>query len=230
MKIYDEISSYINPLNTYDEIVKSILIGFDEKIAIEKADDALINMMNVIKKHMTTTDQKLIPVKAYEERTRRYRELTQPLVSKYDYVEKAEINAVTGLNGERLALQFELKKIENLIHLNKISPEFLSKVKHISQQTDAAGYDILSYDIDEKGDVVPIYIEVKTTTNKKDTYFFVSNNELNKSKLFKNKYRVFRIYDSNSNSPKFYFADGEIEKNFYIDPITYKCMYRYSVA
>lgn len=228
--IYDEIAHHIDPLNTYDEIVKNILIGFDEKIAIENANEALDNMMNVIKKHMATTDQKLIPVVAKGERTKKYRELTQPLMTKYDYVEKAEVNAVTGLNGERLALQYELKRIENLIHEHKMPPDYLEKVQHISQQTDSAGYDILSYDVDENKNIHQIYIEVKTTTNKKDTYFFVSNNELNKSKQYKENYYVFRIYDSSSNNPKYYLANGELEKNFYLDPVTYKCLYKYQTA
>ena len=38
---------------------------------------------------------------------------------------------------------------------------------------------------------------------------------------------VYRIYDVNSISPKFYKAFGRIEQNFILDPITYMARYKY---
>ena len=42
----------------------------------------------------------------------------------------------------------------------------------------------------------------------------------------KKNYCVFRIYDVNSQNPKFYKAFGQIEDNFILDPITYSARYK----
>ena len=66
------------------------------------------------------------------------------------------------------------------------------RVKHVAKdQGDGTGFDILSYDLEgnEK------YIEVKTTRGGLNSTFFVTRNELEKSKIEKNNYYLYRIYD-----------------------------------
>lgn len=85
--------------------------------------------------------------------------------------------------------------------------------------------------VDYKGnELVKIYIEVKSTKDVKDTSFFVSKNEVEVSKTKKDQYRIFRIFDLTSIAPKYYIADGEIEDNFYLDPITYSATYKYDIV
>ena len=83
--------------------------------------------------------------------------------------------------------------------------------------------DILSFDIDDRGQVHEIYIEVKTTSNKKDVDFYVSRNEVEQSKILNKKYWLYRVYDcsvSNLN-PKFYRVNGSIPENFELTADTY---------
>ena len=91
---------------------------------------------------------------------------------------------------------------------------------------DSYGYDILSYTVLPDGSVKELYIEVKATTSKVDTVFYVSRNEVEKSNIYADRYCVYRIYDANSMSPKFYKAFGRIEDNFILDPITYMARYK----
>ncbi len=55
----------------------------------------------------------------------------------------------------------------------------------------------------------------------------MSSNELEKSKELNNSYFVYRIYDVNSTEPQMCRAQGEITKNFVLDPVTYKARYKY---
>ena len=56
---------------------------------------------------------------------------------------------------------------------------------------DGLGYDILSYDNEGK----EMYIEVKTTTGKEKSDFFITANELLKSEEKKEKFYLYRVYD-----------------------------------
>ena len=71
------------------------------------------------------------------------------------------------------------------------------EICHISKEKgDGLGYDILSYDLD--GNVK--YIEVKTTKGKCNSTFFITQNELEKSKIVKEKYFLYRLYDFDENN------------------------------
>ena len=48
-------------------------------------------------------------------------------------------------------------------------------------------------------------------------------------KKSKNNTRIFRIFDITSIAPKYYIADGELEDNFYLDPVTFSATYKYDV-
>ena len=97
-----------------------------------------------------------------------------------------------------------------------------------STESDSYGYDIESVDY-KNGSLEKIFIEVKATKDIRDNPFFISKNELETSNQKADKYRVLRIYDIRSVTPKYYFADGNIEENFYIDPVTYSARYKYDV-
>jgi hypothetical protein len=65
---------------------------------------------------------------------------------------------------------------------------FASKFKQVSVVSDTYGFDLESYDLDDNGKIQKIFIEVKTTSSKIDTEFYVSKNEVKKSQRVK---RVF---------------------------------------
>ena len=87
------------------------------------------------------------------------------------------------------------KEIEYLKKNGK--PELANKVKHAAkEQGDGLGYDILSFDLNG----IKKYIEVKTTKGRKSSIFYVTRNELEKSKIEREKYFLYRVYDYNENT------------------------------
>jgi hypothetical protein len=68
------------------------------------------------------------------------------------------------------------------------------KVTHSAKNKgDGLGYDILSYHLNGEKK----YIEVKTTKGRKNTTFFISRNELERSKIEKENYYLYRVYEYN---------------------------------
>ena len=81
------------------------------------------------------------------------------------------------------------------------------------------GYDILSYN--EKGE--EIFIEVKTTVRNYDTPFFITRNELERSKQDNRHFFLYRLYDfdDTNNQAKYYSRQGDLT-DLCINPILYR--------
>ena len=89
--------------------------------------------------------------------------------------------------GEQFALKFERKRLEN-IGKEKLA----SRIKHIaSEKGDGAGFDIESYNEDG----TTRFIEVKTTKGSLGQSIYITRNELEKSKMEKDNFFLYRIYD-----------------------------------
>jgi len=77
--------------------------------------------------------------------------------------------------------------------------QLAKKVNHSAKNKgDGLGYDILSYDLNGNKK----YIEVKTTKGNKNTTFFISRNELERSKIEKENYYLYRVYEYNEDTEK----------------------------
>ena len=83
-------------------------------------------------------------------------------------------------------------EVKRLKDFNDLNIEWESKVD------DSLGYDILSYELDG----TPRYIEVKTTKgNRSNSFsFYISHNELEKSKVLKN-YWIYQVFFSVGQQP-----------------------------
>lgn len=129
-----------------------------------------------------------------------------------NHIENNKKKARIGALGELLVLQYEQERLKS-IGVNK-EPEHKSK-----SEGDGLGYDILSYD--EKGK--EIFIEVKTTSNGANTPFYITKNELQKSKDTKDRYFLYRLYDfdESNNKALYYEYKGDLTK-LCIDPILYE--------
>jgi hypothetical protein len=101
-----------------------------------------------------------------------------------NFVELERERKKIGDHGELLVLKWEEEKLKNL-GLKRLP------IHEAVTRGDGLGYDILSYD--EKGK--DIYIEVKTTTGQAGKPFFVTRNELERSRLNSNQFRLYRLYD-----------------------------------
>lgn len=132
-----------------------------------------------------------------------------------NHIENSIENKHTGDLGELWVMAYEKKK---LINLNKI--KLANKVKHIAKdEGDGTGYDIESYDENEK----KIFIEVKTTKGNKNTTFYLTRNELERSKLEMDKYYLYRVYNYNeaTNNADILVINGDLT-NLCECPIMYK--------
>jgi len=98
--------------------------------------------------------------------------------------------------------------------------ELAKKIIHSAKNKgDGLGYDILSYDLNGEKK----YIEVKTTKGSKNTTFFISRNELERSKIEKDNYFLYRVYDFNEEigEGKILKIKGDLTKICNI-PMSYK--------
>ncbi|MEP7377618.1 MAG: DUF3883 domain-containing protein [Chitinophagaceae bacterium] len=94
------------------------------------------------------------------------------------------------------------------------------KVTHISNDNgDGTGYDIESYDINGN----KIFIEVKTTKNSFNSTFYISRNELERSKREGDSYYLYRVYNFNdeTNEAEYKIIRGDLT-NLCTTPVTYK--------
>jgi hypothetical protein len=114
--------------------------------------------------------------------------------------------------GESLVMQFEIECLKSY-GINK-APEQISKTRG-----DGEGYDILSYD--EEGNEK--FIEVKTTSKGENTPFYITCNELEKSKLEKDRFFLYRLYefDEINNRAKYFARKGDLTE-LCINPILFK--------
>lgn len=214
--IYDDIIDTIDGFN-YESIIHKIVN--DQSQMFADAEKAITEIREILYKGQKPPKHYLKEVTPRIDAPKRFKEISAPSDKKIDYVKRAQDNAETGLLGEELVLSYEIQRL-NLLGLEK----YALKVKQVSLQNDVLGYDILSYDINEKGIVHQIFIEVKTTSAQKDGDFFVSHNEVIKSKELDGQYWLYRLYDCNvrGGDPKFYRVNGPITDNFTLDAITYR--------
>jgi hypothetical protein len=114
------------------------------------------------------------------------------------------------------AIVVELEK-DRLIKAGK--KKLAAEVKHVSQEDDTLGYDILSYDDD--GTVR--YIEVKATTGKNlDRGFFVSANEFEKAKSLSNYYFYFVFSTMTANPRILRYKEPTFKgSDFVITPVSF---------
>lgn len=101
----------------------------------------------------------------------------------------AERLSAIGTKGELFLMEHEYLKLSSWGKSNTEYP------RHVALESDGYGFDILS--LDEKGK--EIFIEVKTTTRKKEDdhsrQFYISSNEYQVFEKNKSKYKLIRVYD-----------------------------------
>lgn len=96
-----------------------------------------------------------------------------------DYIEKNKRNSEVGSRGEKVVMEYEISKLQNI---GKV--ELVQSIKQVSIESDDYGYDILSFNMDDSKER---FIEVKTTVGKPgETIFYISENELKKAKSLEN--------------------------------------------
>ncbi len=90
---------------------------------------------------------------------------------------------------------------------------------HTSQdEGDGCGYDILAFNIAGKAE----YIEVKTTTGRINTPFFITENELAASDRYGEDYVLVRLFNFDPKNPKLYRLRGALRPQLELKATTYR--------
>lgn len=89
--------------------------------------------------------------------------------------------------GELWVMKYEIDKLKQVGLQNLID-----KIKHTAKdEGDGTGYDIQSFDENSQ----KIYIEVKTTKGDKNSTFYITRTELERSKIEKENFFLYRLYN-----------------------------------
>ncbi|MFW7382177.1 MAG: DUF3883 domain-containing protein [Oligoflexus sp.] len=132
--------------------------------------------------------------------------------SKPEYDALYATNKELGNLGEKFVYETEKIKLSSIGR-----PDLAERVKWVSdKEGDGLGYDIESFD--ENGSV--IYIEVKTTNGGINTPYKISLNEIEKSKIFGESYRIYRVFEF-SIGGRIYVLKGSVDKHSQLKPINF---------
>jgi hypothetical protein len=117
--------------------------------------------------------------------------------------------------GELLVYQWEKERVSRLGGEHSPRHDSISK-------GDGLGYDILSYD--ENGE--EIFIEVKTTKGSANRPFFITGNELERSKRDADKFILYRLYDFDDENmtAKFFERKGDLTE-LCNNPVLFKTVF-----
>ena len=218
LKQYDEVIESCNEKSWYDVLEK--ITQYNDKFipytkAVKEIDDAIKNEDQF---YDPTVQKELveIPQESYIEPTKRKIKLPN-FKSKKDWIKYQRQCAKNGLRGEELVLKYEYDRLTKLGR-----KDLAENIRHVSIEDDSSGYDIESFTYDKlTNKVEKLYIEVKTTTNSEKYNFFITKNEIEKSKKYGKQYCIYRLYDIQSEKTKFTKYFGDIESNFDLEPHDY---------
>lgn len=134
---------------------------------------------------------------------------------KIDYDTLQKQNSMIGFLGEKIVLKYEKNRLNN-------DPDLSQRIEHVSQtKGDGLGYDILSFD--NQGN--EIFIEVKTTTQGKNTPFYMSSNEVSFANKHPDNYFLYRVYNFSNlvemNNVEFFRINGSQMKNIDLQPANF---------
>lgn len=132
--------------------------------------------------------------------------------TKRDYLAQEARNRSLGRAGELFVLDLEVRRL-----LAAGKKKLGNRVEHIAAtRGDGPGYDVLSFEEDGRERL----IEVKTTAFGELTPFFVSRNELERSKVDAERYRLYRLFDFRKR-PRVFDLPGAIVGRCQLDAVSY---------
>jgi hypothetical protein len=132
-----------------------------------------------------------------------------------NFIQNGIENKRLGDLGELWVMKYEIEKLRNAKQ-----DKLIDKIKHTSKdEGDGTGFDIQSFDIYGN----KIFIEVKTTKGRQNSTFFVTRNELERSKIEKKHYYLYRLYNYNeqTDTADLLIIQGDLT-NICEFPTTYK--------
>lgn len=132
--------------------------------------------------------------------------------AKRDYLAQEARNRSLGRAGELFVADLEVRR------LHAAGRKTLAdRVEHVAgTQGDGLGYDVLSFEDDGRDRL----IEVKTTAFGQLTPFYVSRNELARSEVDAEIYRLYRVFDFRT-QPRLFNISGAISASCEMEAVSY---------
>ncbi|HHQ4529699.1 TPA: DUF3427 domain-containing protein [Aeromonas hydrophila] len=132
-----------------------------------------------------------------------------------DWAAREQRNRDLGLAGELLVMAHEQERLRDAGR-----NDLAARVEHVALSDSAAGYDILSFNLDGR----ERFIEVKTTTGPASTPFYISENEVAISRQLQERFWLYRVhgYSRELNHGTFFSLKGAVEEGFTLSPVQYK--------
>lgn len=190
----------------YDENLNILTQDFIYAVARHLDQDVLLTTPTITK--ITTTNILSTKLTTFSEQIS-FRGRT------VNFIQNEIENKRLGDLGELWVMKYEVEKLRNAKRYNLIE-----QIRHTSKnEGDGTGFDIQSFDING----TPIFIEVKTTKGEQNATFFITRNELERSKIEKDNYYLYRLYNyiEQTDTADLLIIQGELT-NICEFPITYK--------
>ena len=138
---------------------------------------------------------------------------------KPDFIADEIIKTNQGIVNENDVFENEIQKMEKLKAYDKIKimREFFDNKK------ENEGFDVLSFELNEDGEYIEKYIEVKSTKGEESTPIDITDNELDFAEVHIDQYYLYRIIKCDSEDRYVKVVKGkELFKNYSFIPTTYK--------
>jgi hypothetical protein len=129
-----------------------------------------------------------------------------------NYVFLEAQNSQLGRAGEEFVINVERARL-----ISSGQSRLVESVQHVSvTRGDFEGFDVLSFG--DRGE--ERFIEVKTTKSGADTPFYVTRNELARSREDADRYHVYRVFAFRQR-PKLFTLPGAVDRTCELNPTTY---------
>jgi hypothetical protein len=222
IEIYDMLFQAMDG-NQYQDIIDMVIGNDSEDDLIGFTDSEALMVIDELKKSAKVdekTEVVSISLVDYPTRQNKTARIERRKLRKIDYAEKTKKDIETGYFGELLVFEYEKEKLRKLG-----IRDYEKYLKWVSKESDNLGYDFESIGVVD-GKIEKIYIEVKSTSKGGDVDFYISANEVNTAKINKDNYFIYRVFDIESDKPKFYKFKGDVQHNFELIAMSYKAKMR----
>jgi hypothetical protein len=204
---YPYISGY-KPLWNYQELIRDVVIS---QIAHD-SELAVVVGKAVSEAVRTPPTPDMLRVIAPPQKEKMHEKHPRLTPFRKDYLEMEAQNRKLGLEGEKFVIELEKKRLAA-----GGCDDLAAKVEHVAETGgDLLGYDVLSFEADggER------HVEVKTTRYGEMTPFFVSPNEVKVSERLDPTYRLFRLFDFESEAGLFVLP-GSLNRTCRLQPVRF---------
>lgn len=185
------------------------VVTSEEKELDEKVKEVSYQIVEIENKIYSEYDEEQNELQFVEGNVniRKYRKTDRKIKrnSKPDYVAEEVVKSIQGEINEKKIYEQELERLmkEEADEQVKIMEEFFKNKK------ENEGYDILSFELDNNGEYIEKYIEVKSTKSGEGTPIDISADEIDFAMKHIDNYYLYRIYNSDSKNPQYKIISGK---------------------